>query len=153
MNDPVSNSIAIIPARGGSKGLPRKNVRSLGGIPLIAHTIRAAVESRIERVIVSTDDDEIAEVSRDWGAEIPFRRPAEYSQDSSTSLSVLLHALEFMEEQAGFTLDYVIFLQPTSPFRVTRHIDEALDVFLRSGKRSLISVTDVQEFHPYSCSK
>lgn len=89
----IPNTLAIIPARGGSKGLPRKNVKPLGGIPLIAHTIQAAKKSHIKRVIVSTDDDEIAEIARDWGAEVPFKRPPEFSTDDSTSLSVLLHTL------------------------------------------------------------
>ncbi len=144
-----SNTLAIIPARGGSKGLPRKNVRLLGGIPLIAHTIQAALKSRIERVIVSTDDEEIAEISREWGAEVPFLRPPEYSTDQSTSLSVLLHALHYMEKQEQYAVEHVVFLQPTSPFRTVQHIDEALEKYRFSGKNSLISVTDVQEFHPY----
>jgi len=145
----IPHTLAIIPARGGSKGLPRKNVRLLGGIPLIAHTIRAALRSRIERVVVSTDDEEIAKIAKGWGAEVPFLRPLEYAGDSSTSLSVLLHALRFLEEKESYAADYVVFLQPTSPFRNARHINEALEKHLHSGKKSLISVTDVQEFHPY----
>ncbi len=143
------NTLGIIPARGGSKGLPRKNVRLLGGIPLIAHTIRAAKQSHLEHVVVTTDDQEIAETSRQWGAEVPFLRPPEYSQDESSSLSVLLHTLRFMEEEANDRVDHVVFLQPTSPFRTGKHIDEALKTYLCSGKTSLISVTDVGEFHPY----
>jgi len=145
----IPHTLAIIPARGGSKGLPRKNVRLLGGIPLIAHTIRAAMESRVERVIVSTDDDEIAAVSHEWGAETPFKRPPEYAGDASTSLSVLLHALRFMEQEQSMKIEQVIFLQPTSPFRRPRHIDEALQKFDEKRAVSLISVTEVQEYHPY----
>jgi len=145
----IPHTLAIVPARGGSKGLPRKNVRLLGDIPLIAHTIRAALKSRVERMIVSTDDDEIAQVAREWGAEVPFTRPPEYSSDTASSLSVLLHALNFMEREEGYRVETVVFLQPTSPFRNHRHLDEALETFASSKKNSLISVTDVQEFHPY----
>ena len=145
----IANTLGIIPARGGSKGLPRKNVRLLGDLPLIAHTIRAACESRMERVMVSTDDEEIAQVAAEWGAEVPFRRPPEYSHDSATSLSVLLHALHFMEKEKQVFPAHVIYLQPTSPFRNAAHINEALDLHLRSETESLIAVTEVQEFHPY----
>ena len=146
--DTIPNTLAIIPARGGSKGLPRKNVRMLGNMPLIAYTIRAAVQSRVERVIVSTDDPEIAEVSRQYGAEVPFVRPAEYSSDTATSLAVLQHALSYMEG-TGMKVDHVVFLQPTSPFRNSTHLDEALARYFQVGATSLIGVTDVQEFHPY----
>lgn len=142
-------SLAIIPARGGSKGLPRKNVRLLGGIPLIAHTIRAALNSHVERVIVTTDDDEIADVAREWGAEVPFKRPPELSNDQATSLSVLIHALEYMETMEKYPVDHVVYLQPTSPFRNAGHIDESLQRYRDLDKISLISVTDVHEFHPY----
>ncbi len=149
IEDKIPKTLGIIPARGGSKGLPRKNVRPLGGIPLIAHTVLAAKKSRIERVVVSTDDEEIAAIAEEWGAEVPFIRPPQYSSDDATSLSVLLHALHFMEQQEGYEVDHVIFLQPTSPFRMFHHINEALEKHLYSGKNSMISVTDVQELHPY----
>lgn len=145
----LANTLAIIPARGGSKGLPRKNIRLLGGKPLIAYTIHAALNSRIERVIVSTDDPEIAEISRQWGAEVPFLRPPEISGDKATSLSVLLHALQYMETVDNYSIDHVIFLQPTSPFRSEEHLDQALQQYLYSGTTSLISITDVHEYHPY----
>jgi CMP-N,N'-diacetyllegionaminic acid synthase len=143
------NSLAIIPARGGSKGLPRKNVRSLGGIPLIAHTIRAAVHSCIERVIVTTDDDEISDIARQYGAEVPFKRPPQFSGDKATSLSVLIHAVEYMENTENMSVDHVVYLQPTSPFRTAEHINDAVKRYSANGKTSLISVTDVSEFHPY----
>ncbi|HXK92833.1 MAG TPA: acylneuraminate cytidylyltransferase family protein [bacterium] len=146
---PISHTVGLIPARGGSKGLPRKNVRRLGGIPLIAHTIRAALRSQIERVIVSTDDEEIMAVAREWGADVPFRRPPELSGDTATSLSVLIHAVEYLEQEEGARVDHVVFLQPTCPFRTARHIDEALEKYLQAGTESLISVTSVEEFHPY----
>ncbi|MFB3788632.1 MAG: cytidylyltransferase domain-containing protein [bacterium] len=145
----IPHTLGIIPARGGSKGLPRKNVRPLGGIPLIAHTIRAALRSRIERVIVSTDDEEILAVARDWGADVPFRRPPAYSGDTATSLSVLLHALDYLEREEGARVDHVVYLQPTCPFRNAGHINEALEKYFGAGTVSLISVTSVEEFHPY----
>ncbi len=143
------NSLAIIPARGGSKGLPRKNVRLLGGIPLIAHTIRAATQSGVDRVIVTTDDEEITEISRSWGAEVPFMRPPEYSSDQATSLSVLLHALEYLENVEQYPVDHIVYLQPTSPFRNSTHIDQAVEQYRKAATTSLIAVTDVHEFHPY----
>lgn len=140
--------LAVIPARGGSKGLPRKNVRLLGELPLIAHTIQAALQSNLNRVIVSTDDEEIAGIAKDYGAEAPFIRPPEYSGDSATSLSVLLHAVRFMEQEL-YHPEHIAFLQPTSPFRTAEHINGALENYAQANTTSLITVTDVQEFHPY----
>lgn len=145
----TTESLAVIPARGGSKGLPRKNVRVLGNLPLIAHTIQAALESNLSRVIVSTDDEEIAGIAKEYGAEVPFIRPAEFSGDSATSLSVLLHAIRYMEEKQNYHADTIAFLQPTSPFRTAAHINGALQNFVEADTTSLITVTDVQEFHPY----
>lgn len=144
----LTNILCLIPARGGSRGLPRKNVRLLGGAPLIAHSIRAAKRSRIGSALVSTDDEEIAAIAREWGAETPFVRPPELSGDDATSLSVVLHAIQFVENQ-GRPVDHVVFLQPTSPFRQASHIDQALDLYERSGKTSVIAVTGVAEYHPY----
>lgn len=145
----IPHSLAIIPARGGSKGLPRKNVLPLGGMPMIAYTIHAAIHSHIERVIVSTDDKEIADIAKQHGAEVPFIRPAEYSSDSASSLSVLRHALEYMENEEEMTVEHVIFLQPTSPFRKASHLRGALEQYRRKQTNSLLSVTEVKEFHPY----
>ncbi|MBI1387095.1 MAG: acylneuraminate cytidylyltransferase family protein [bacterium] len=145
----ASNTLCVVPARGGSKGLPRKNTRLLGGKPLIAYTIRAALKSRLGGCLVSTDDAEIAGISREWGADVPFIRPAEYAGDQSTSLSVLLHALRFAEEQQGRAIEHVVFLQPTSPFRQAWHLDEALALYETAGRNSVIGVTSVDEFHPY----
>lgn len=142
-------TLGIIPARGGSKGLPRKNLRILGGKPLIAHTIEAALASHLDRVILSTDDEEIAEVGRQWGVEVPFTRPAELAADDTPSLAVLLHALHFLEEREHFLPDAVVFLQPTAPFRTAEHIDEALQLFEESDATSVLAVTPVCEVHPY----
>lgn len=118
-------TLGIIPARGGSKGVPRKNIRLLGGEALIAYTIEAAQKSDIDRTIVSSDDDEIIAVARSYGAEVPFKRPKELATEDATSLSVVLHALDFVERQEEFFPDYVAFLQPTSPFRTYIQINPA----------------------------
>jgi len=149
MKEIIPNTLAIIPARGGSKGLPRKNIRMLGDKPLIAYTIHAALNSPVERVVVSTDDEEIAAISRKYGAEVPFLRPADIAGDQASSLSVLRHGVEHMEQHEGMTVEHVIFLQPTSPFRTAEHLTEAMHQYMSSGKTSLIGITDVQEFHPY----
>jgi CMP-N,N'-diacetyllegionaminic acid synthase len=110
--------VCLIPARGGSKGLPRKNIRVLAGKPLIAYSIEAAKGCPlIDRVIISTDDDEIAEVARQWGAEVPFKRPPELAADDATTESVLKHALSWLEETDGYPVQIVVFLQPTDIFR------------------------------------
>ncbi|UWR35722.1 acylneuraminate cytidylyltransferase family protein (plasmid) [Sulfitobacter sp. W027] len=117
----MSDVLAVITARGGSKGLPRKNVRPLGGLPLIAWTVRAALEaSCVARVLVSTDDEEIAKAARDAGAEVPFMRPAELASDTAGSVEVLEHALE-----ASGAHSVALLLQPTSPLRHAGHIDAA----------------------------
>lgn len=144
-----SKTLTVIPARGGSKGLPRKNTRPLGGKPLIAHTIEAALAARAGRVIVSTDDAEIAEISQRHGAEVPFVRPAALATDTASSLSVLLHAIEHMESREGYRAGRIVFLQPTSPFRTAEQIAAALAQHAESGARSTIGVTEVQEFHPF----
>jgi len=110
--------ICIIPARGGSKGLPKKNIRMLAGKPLIAWTIEAAKACPVvNRVLVSTDDDEIARVAEAYGADVPFRRPAELSHDTATTEDVLLHAINWLETVEGRTYDVLLYLQVTDPFR------------------------------------
>lgn len=123
--------LAIIPARGGSKGIPRKNIRPFAGYPLIAWSIAAAKQSSlVTRIIVSTDDEEIASVAREWGAETPFLRPAELAQDKTTDLPVFEHALKWLEEIEGYHPDVVVQLRPTSPIRPRTMVDEAVNVLL-----------------------
>ncbi len=142
-------TLGIVPARGGSKGIPRKNIRLLDGEPLIAYTIEAAHKSQIDRTIVSSDDNEMIAVARSYGAEVPFKRPAELATDKATSLSVVLHALHFMKTQERFFPDYVVFLQPTSPFRTHLHIDTAINLLKnRPDIEGVTSVVPVSE-HPY----
>lgn len=135
--------LALIPARGGSKGIPRKNLLRLNGKPLIAYSIEQARASRcITRTIVSTDDAEIAAVARAHGADVPFMRPAALAQDHSTDLDVFRHALETLRDREGYGCDCVVHLRPTGPVRRVARIDEAIDLFLGAGDAdSLRSVT------------
>lgn len=121
--------LAIIPARGGSKGIPHKNIKPFAGAPLIAYSIVAAKESnKVTRVIVSTDDPEIASVAREWGAETPFLRPAEISQDDTTDFPVIKHVLDWLLEQEGRLPGVVVQLRPTSPVRPVGLVDEAVEI-------------------------
>ena len=114
--------LAIIPARGGSKSIPRKNIRPLAGHPLIAYSIAAGRQSRlVTRTIVSTDDEEIAAVARQYGAETPFLRPAEFAQDNTTDFPVFTHALGWLKEHEGYQPDIIVQLRPTSPIRPPEH--------------------------------
>lgn len=141
--------LAVVTARGGSKGVPRKNVLPLGGKPLLAWTAEAALLSkRLDRVILSTDDQEIADIGRGCGLEVPFMRPAELAGDTSHHPEVMIHASRYLREEQGDHFDVVICLQPTVPFRKPEHIDEALDSFLESKAISLISLKE-QDYPPW----
>src|SRR5512141_618335 len=127
----MTEVLAIIPARGGSKGIPRKNIRDFAGYPLIAYSIAAARQAAsVTRVIVSTDDEEIAAVARQWGAETPFLRPAELAEDKTTDLPVFEHALKWLEEIEGYRPEIVVQLRPTSPIRPMNMLDDAIQVLL-----------------------
>ncbi|HSN94062.1 MAG TPA: acylneuraminate cytidylyltransferase, partial [Anaerolineaceae bacterium] len=123
--------LAIIPARGGSKGIPRKNIKLFAGAPLLAWSIKAAKDAKtVTRIIVSTDDEEIAQVAREWGAEVPFLRPAEIAEDSSPDLPLFLHALDWLKTNEGYTPEYLVQLRPTSPIRPVGLVDEAVTILL-----------------------
>ena len=123
--------LALIPARGGSKGIPRKNVRLVAGKPLIVYSIEQALSSRlITRVIVSTDDEEIAEISRNHGAEVPFMRPSDYAQDLSPDIDVFRHALEWLRDHESYEPEAVVHLRPPVPVRRVDIIDRAIREFL-----------------------
>jgi N-acylneuraminate cytidylyltransferase len=127
----MTNTLALIPARGGSKGIPRKNIRNFAGYPLIAWSIAAAKQSQsVTRIIVSTDDAEIAAVARQFGAETPFLRPAEFAQDKTTDLPVFEHALKWLAENEGYKPDVVVQLRPTSPIRPRGLVDKAIEILL-----------------------
>ena len=142
--------LGIITARGGSKGIPGKNIKELAGKPLIAHTIEAAKKSGVfDRVIVSTDDEKIAEVARLYDCEVPFLRPAELAKDSTPHIPVLRHAVSFLKEQENYIPDYVMILQPTAPLRTAAHIREVAALLETSGADSVVSVFEVPgHFHP-----
>lgn len=136
--------IAIIPARGGSKGLPGKNIRLLNEKPLIVYAIEAALGSKyIERVIVTTDSKEIAEVARTNGAEVPFMRPDELSTDTAMAVDVYLHAIEYLVQEGGEEIKNFMVLLPTTPLRTSQHINAAIETFEDKGATTLISVKEV----------
>lgn len=127
----MTEILALIPARGGSKGIPRKNIRSFAGYPLIAWSIAAAKRSSlVTRVIVSTDDEEIAAVAREWGAETPFLRPSELAQDKTTDLPVFEQALKWLEDVEAYRPEVVVQLRPTSPIRPRSMADDAIQILL-----------------------
>ncbi|MCK5228883.1 MAG: acylneuraminate cytidylyltransferase family protein [Desulfobulbaceae bacterium] len=146
------NVLAIIPARGGSKGIPKKNIYPLCGKPLIAWTIEAVNGSRyISRTILSSDSAEIIEVAGRYGIEAPFVRPKELAEDDTPALPVIRHAVDWLKENEDYTPDYIVLLQPTSPLRTSRHIDEALEKLIHSDADSIVSVVKTpHQYNPYS---
>lgn len=139
--------IAIIPARGGSKRLPGKNIKLLGGKPLIAWTIEAAIKSNIfDHIFVSTDSEEIASVSRDYGAKVPFLRPAELSSDTATTNDVVTHLISWFEKEYSQEVSNIAILQPTSPLRNAQHIQEAFKVMEMKRAKAVVSVCELE--HP-----
>jgi CMP-N,N'-diacetyllegionaminic acid synthase len=142
------STLAIVPARGGSKSLPRKNVRLLAGKPLICWTLDAASCSSVDRVIVSTDDPEIADVARRAGAEVPFERPAELARDDTPGIAPILHAIGWLDEHEGYRPDVVMMLQPTSPLRTAADIDAALRLLMEHEGDAVVSVCPATH-HPY----
>lgn len=139
--------LAIIPARGGSKGLPGKNIKKLDGKPLIAYTITAALNSKeITRVIVSTDDIKISEISKQYGAEVPFLRPKELATDTAKSIDTYIYTIEKLEEVENYKVNDVLILQPTSPFRTSNDIDSAINLYKLKSADSVVSYC--KEDHP-----
>jgi CMP-N-acetylneuraminic acid synthetase len=142
--------LGIVTARGGSKGVPRKNIRMLGGKPLIAWTADAArAATRLARTVLSTEDDEIAAVGKQVGLDVPFMRPAELAKDTTPSLPVLQHVVTTLEA-AGDRYDAICLMQPTSPLRTAAMIDGCLELLERSGADSVVSVVPMPvDHHPY----
>ena len=146
----MSSVLAIIPARGGSKGVPRKNIKELAGKPLIGYSIDAAKEvSRLADIVVSTEDEEIAEVARELGADVPFMRPPELAEDLTPTYPVIMHVLSEMERLRGSEYSAVLLLQPTCPMRSAAHIDRALDMMTEEPCDSVVSVVEVSNVHPF----
>lgn len=146
------NILGLIPARGGSKSIPHKNIVPLGGRPLLVWTAETALKSHaINRVILSTDDREIAAVGNACGLEVPFLRPPEISQDTTPSIEVAIHAVKWLSEQSDWKADIVVLLQPTSPLRKSVNIDEAVELMIEFNAESVVSVIEVpHRFSPYS---
>ncbi|MBU3161214.1 acylneuraminate cytidylyltransferase family protein [Clostridium frigoris] len=137
--------LAIIPARGGSKSIPNKNIMSICGKPLIAYTIDAGKKSKyIDEIIVSTDSDVIKVIAQQYGAKVPFLRPEELSNDTSKSIDVVMHVIDFYKKN-DVSFDYVILLQPTSPLRTFEHLDNAIEKLIESNSTSLVSVCEADE--------
>ena len=147
--------LAIIPARGGSKGIPKKNMVLLAGKPLIQYTIDAAKGSKlITRIILTSDDNEIIEYCKKQGIEVPFKRPSDLAKDDTPMIDVIIHAIRYLEEKENYKPDIIILLQPTSPLRTSKHIDEALEKLINSDADSIVSVVEVpHQFNPYSVMK
>jgi CMP-N,N'-diacetyllegionaminic acid synthase len=141
--------LALIPARGGSKGLSRKNIKLLLGKPLIAWTIEQAKSSSyIDYVYVSTEDEEIANISRTYGADIPFMRPSALAQDTSSSIDVVLYSVDKLREQYG-EFNLVVLLEPTSPLRDSADIDSAIERLINNKKASsIVGISKAESFHP-----
>lgn len=139
--------LAIIPARGGSKGIKNKNIIELCGKPLISYSITEALKSKyIDKVVVSTDSKDIADVSKQYGAEVPFIRPGELATDQAKSIDAIIHGIDELKRR-GEEYDYVILLQPTQPLRKAKHIDESIELMIESEEESLVSVRKVID-HP-----
>lgn len=142
--------IAIIPARGGSKGIKRKNLVPFNGNPLVAHSIIHGLEARlINRVLVSTDDDEIRSVAQEFGAEAPFLRPAELAEDHVLDLPVFEHALRYLKDTEGYCPDMVVHLRPTAPHRKPEWIDAAVRLFWEHPEADSIRSVSEPDKHPY----
>lgn len=143
----MSGNLVIIPARAGSKGIPGKNIRTLCGKPLIAWSIETAIgSSSVDRVIVSTDCETIAQIAREYGAETPFLRPQEIAGDEATTESALLHCTSWLKEYEGYNPTYVTLLQATSPVRSAASIDKAFDLLRKTSANSLLSVSAFWHF-------
>jgi len=135
--------LAIIPARGGSKGLPRKNIKLLNGLPLICYSIKAALASNlIDRVIVSTDDNEIASVAKNYGAEVPFMRSIELASDESMVVDTYLEAVDWVAKKNSILIESFVALLPTAPLRTSKDIDDAVKIFKDKKANSVISVVE-----------
>jgi CMP-N,N'-diacetyllegionaminic acid synthase len=143
-------TLALIPARGGSKGLPNKNILPLAGHPLIAYSIAAGkCTSRIDRVVVTTDSEDIAQISKAYGADVPFLRPPELAGDYTTDLETFQHALKWLEEEEGYVPDLVLQLRPTSPIRFAREIETCIDLLERHADAQSVRTVTPSPITPY----
>lgn len=141
--------LCLIPARGGSKGLPGKNIKKLLGKPLIAYTIEQAKKSKyIDRVVVSTEDIKIAGISKEYGAEVPFIRPKELALDDISTIDVLLHAIDWMEKMQGYVFDILVLLHVTTPLRSVEDVDNCIELLIEKNADNVFTVTEAHR-NPY----
>ena len=141
--------VCVIPARGGSKGLPGKNIKMFCGKPLIAHTIEQARQSKyIDRVLVSTEDEEIAQISLEYGAEVPFMRPMELAGDNASTIDVLLHTIKWLEDEEKYNFDILVLLHVTTPLRSVEDIDKCVVLLIEEGADNVFSVAEAHR-NPY----
>jgi CMP-N-acetylneuraminic acid synthetase len=141
--------LAIIPARGGSVGIPRKNIRKLAGIPLIEHSILSAKKShKIDKIVVTTDDKKIAKIAKSAGAEVPFLRPKKLSKNKTIIIHVIKHTLKFLKTNQSFVPDIILLLQPTSPLRTIKLLEQSINILKKSKATSVITLSEVIT-HPY----
>ncbi|HQS58894.1 MAG: cytidylyltransferase [Gallionellales bacterium 35-53-114] len=146
--------LGITLARGGSKSVPRKNIRPILGVPLIGYTIAEALQSRfITRFVVSTDDEEIRQVALKYGADAPFLRPAEFSTDTASSVGALQHAVNWVEQEEGVRYDYIIELMCTNPMKTVEDIDSCIEKLIQTGADSVIAVHRIEDHHPIRIKK
>lgn len=137
--------LALIPARGGSKGIKDKNIYSLCGKPLVFYSIESARYSKyVDKIVVSTDSEKIAIIAKEFGAEVPFLRPVEFASDTAKTIDVIIHAINWLKEK-GDIFDILVLLQPTSPLRTVAEIDNALEKFIDCDEKSLVSVSEVSD--------
>jgi len=151
MNNKNMKILGLIPARGGSKGIPKKNIKILGDKPLIAYTIEAAQKSKkLMEIVVSSDSQEIADIASQYGASVPFLRPEEFAQDTTPMIDVLIHTLEFFKEKEKREFDAVCLLQPTTPFRKSEDIDGCIKLMEENDADSVITTIEMpHQFNPY----
>ena len=142
-----ANIIGIVPARGGSKGVPKKNIKEIGGFPLIVYSIIAGqLSEKIDRCIVSTDSQEIADIAKNYGADVPYLRPSEFATDSSTDIEYIKHAIDWFDENEGYVPEYWVLLRPTTPLREPEVINKAIkEIIGHPEATSLISIHEFAE--------
>ncbi len=150
----IPNILTIIPARGGSKGIPKKNIKLLNGKPLIVYTIEAALRcERVNRLVVSTDDREIADIGASYGADVPFLRPPEFATDYAKAIDVVKHMLIKIEKIDSCIYPIVIYLEPPSPLRTSEDISSCIELFLNENPGSVVSVHEANQYHPILMKK
>ena len=146
--------LGIIPARGGSKGVPKKNIKLLKNKPLITYTIEAAKSSKyIDHLILSTDSEEIADIAKGEAVDVPFIRPAELASDTAKAIDVLQHAVQYMEHLDATIYPVIAYLEPPAPLRITKDIDNAIELFIQENPDSVVSVHEANQFHPILMKK